>query len=1209
MVPAVTIATLGKAKIEGPLIPSCQCKLGSFGEAHDVYESPFVFETTAAIAVINFPQFNQITPPMYNGPHKFGRGGGGGGGRGGGSGGGSSKRKSFPPPPQRHSTPSNRVSLSRTSYSSAPPPRPEQQSADESFHLVSGEPLSLATIFRLHPELVDDIRRLEAQGGAAKIKFDSNPKSDANVIDVGGKEYRFTWADEKNCDIYEERQGGEDGNGLLVETGYVWRKLTTKRELDESTKRQVKMRSLQCEQSHKSRTTKPMEPGNPSMKNQMKALVEAKASPWNQKQKKDSQFKTRNFESSQAGAAKPVQRPQLSSTNSIKGRHSNSPLPSPQNQYIHLASPSARGSASESRTTCDPAISEARAKVNVGSSNKIVSPTVTARMQEGAPHRDNLGAGVLDMERLLITLLKDNSKGMTLKAMEKAVGDVTSSSARRIDPILKKIATYEPPGKYILKPGLALGIVRSSPEDKHQKQFVPRDSGIAGKSPAHDNEDHVPLNNKFEGESNEVANSAPSQHLTDLFGDNEHPDHNESHAVSSSNSDSDTESGSTDSGTKSASRSRSRSPIRSASATSSDSEADSSSNNKETSDVEIDIMSDDDKEPKKLQDPPMPWSMLEGRANENNGDQDGNESEDVDIENDFLGDNEAELATSSHDLCLHTENIKLVSHDQDQQQTDDDDDDDDKFKHKHFDSVLNSDDKSKRGSNVVQNTDNSKRVKGRSLAQPPVSGYMGSHNLRSPAEISPETQNVNHRDNRILQMTNQQNRNDNSNVESVQSSRRPPVRSHATDNADKPPKNPLTFGIDAKDQEMNALGDITKQGYTDLIEAQDEDGSINEKGNGSPLGQRSSMRPEPPYKHHNARSKKSSDISTRGQSSLSLNDTRMAVFNSSTKDRRLQRELSDLEMGEFREPLAEEPDKSNKLFDRVSSFKKSESKLGTGSRNVDLKANLPNQGTLDPGNGSSPNLRGPPKKTDLSKRRSPDPCAEDLGRLQRDTKSQQQNSRSVRDEVEPLPNQAVDLNRWENEDTFVHRGTDVEGYGETLRKSYDSASHEDFRQELDSQKGKGKKSRKSKGTGGEDKRRDVSVSRVDKRKRNEPSSDDNISYSKYEKDEPELKEPIKSFSQYKEYVQEYREKYDSYCSLNKILENYRNEFQKLGLDLESAKGRDMERYYSILGQLRDSYRQCGTRHKRLKKIFVLLHEELKGLKQRIKDFAVEYMRD
>lgn len=104
---------------------------------------------------------------------------------------------------------------------------------------------------------------------------------------------------------------------------------------------------------------------------------------------------------------------------------------------------------------------------------------------------------------------------------------------------------------------------------------------------------------------------------------------------------------------------------------------------------------------------------------------------------------------------------------------------------------------------------------------------------------------------------------------------------------------------------------------------------------------------------------------------------------------------------------------------------------------------------------------------------------------------------------------------------------------------------------------------------------------------------------------------------YQEYVQEYRDKYDSYCSLNRILESFRyhknsssssfykepfvllfarfglvllgllsnyictldvvcrNKFHKLGKDLESAKGRDMDRYHNILVQLKESYSQCG----------------------------------
>lgn len=75
------------------------------------------------------------------------------------------------------------------------------------------------------------------------------------VIGVGGKDFRFTWSSEMGdlCDIYEERQSGEDGNGLLVESGCAWRKLNVQRILDESTTNHVKMRSEEAERKHKSR--------------------------------------------------------------------------------------------------------------------------------------------------------------------------------------------------------------------------------------------------------------------------------------------------------------------------------------------------------------------------------------------------------------------------------------------------------------------------------------------------------------------------------------------------------------------------------------------------------------------------------------------------------------------------------------------------------------------------------------------------------------------------------------------------------------------------------------------------------------------------------------------------------------------------------------------------------------------------------------------
>lgn len=75
------------------------------------------------------------------------------------------------------------------------------------------------------------------------------------VIDVGGKDFRFTWSQEVGdlCDIYEERRSSDDGKGLLIESGCPWRKLSVQRILDESTKNHVKMRSEEAEQRSKSR--------------------------------------------------------------------------------------------------------------------------------------------------------------------------------------------------------------------------------------------------------------------------------------------------------------------------------------------------------------------------------------------------------------------------------------------------------------------------------------------------------------------------------------------------------------------------------------------------------------------------------------------------------------------------------------------------------------------------------------------------------------------------------------------------------------------------------------------------------------------------------------------------------------------------------------------------------------------------------------------
>jgi hypothetical protein len=147
-----------------------------------------------------------------------------------------------------------------TSVKAAASTTVSSRTVEETFNLVPRESSSaFGMIIRLSPDLVDEIKRVEAQGGAAKIKFDAFPNnSTENIINVGGKEFKFTWSGEKGelCDIYEEHQSGEDGNGLLIEAGCAWRKLNVLRTLDESTTSHMKMRSVEAEQRTKSRKYK-----------------------------------------------------------------------------------------------------------------------------------------------------------------------------------------------------------------------------------------------------------------------------------------------------------------------------------------------------------------------------------------------------------------------------------------------------------------------------------------------------------------------------------------------------------------------------------------------------------------------------------------------------------------------------------------------------------------------------------------------------------------------------------------------------------------------------------------------------------------------------------------------------------------------------------------------------------------------------------------
>ncbi|KAK9282375.1 hypothetical protein L1049_005292 [Liquidambar formosana] len=1177
-------------------------------------------------------------------------------------------------------------------------------------------------IIRLTPDLVDEIRRVEAQGGTARIKFGSYPNNPSgNVIDVDGKDFRFTWSREMGdlCDIYEERRSGEDGNGLLVESGCAWRKLNVQRILDESTTNHVKMRSEEAERKLKSRKAIVLDHGNPSMKNQMKALAAAESNPWRTfKQKKEPAFKKRKIELPQVGGPPKSSafKSGLSSTTTTKGRRSASPLPSPPEQSGAPTSPFGMGNLAKGHMSVEDVMPiQVTSKENIGSSEKEIRGRAISAVRGTPGFRGNLKATPMDLQSMLITLLVENPKGMSLKALEKAIGDSIPNSVRKIETIIKKIANFQAPGRYFLKPGVELESFKkpssesgSSPEDNRHQTPAPEDNrhqtpapednhdqtpapelSFAEKLPIKGFEEQAQFNPELEEESNVLDKTGIQQQSPDLFGDKKISDNSEGHAGSSSDSgsDSDSESDSSGSGSDSGShsRSRSRSPVGSGSGSSTDSESDASSNSKEGSDEDVDIMtSDDDKEPKHkleaselgLSVSPIPWRTPDGRPVQNEIDekQDVHGSDAIEIEKDLPDDDQETemdaMAVVTNSVCKEVkkpaEETRPFSPDVDGHRehqncaenlfNERENMVNDSFKHEQFDSSNRiSKGKSKRGSEVKpfdEKSEHTKRLKAGSLAEPPIPGggdaqFVDGPHLSPPDRFiddpykGPNIQMMNRVDRDgnaefgLLKPYNQAN--PGKSTSDFQQSGRRSVdhvgRARFPDTAERPGKRAESLGRGFKYSERSFHaheGSVQKdKAYR---ETQDEDGYPSEKKvprnfKEGGVGGKQSMPFDSQYRKHSelvGKFRDAGQVSNAHMGCSPKDNNKTGVDGSPIVNGRgntLRRELSDLELGELREPMPEEAPGVKKKFERKSSFKQSESKPSTSDNwNLDMsKVKTAGKATLDSRKPSPPNVNAGvlSNPEGLSKKRTPEHYVEDLTKPQnRVVQSQPQHlSRADHAEVGSQFNKFTDASgKSRQNEAGASQGIGLEGYGESHKKAPVGAM-----QQHDTKRGLVPHSTKESRTQISitvadltDRRKDTIFPEDNNgvRKRRESSSDeDSCSYSKYEKDEPELKGPIKDLSQYKEYVQEYRDKYESYCSLSKILETYRDEFHKLGKDLEIARGRDMERYYYILGQLKDSYRQCGTRHKRLKGIFIVLHEELKNLKQRIKDYALSYTKD
>ncbi|MBA0745429.1 hypothetical protein Gogos_008004 [Gossypium gossypioides] len=694
---------------------------------------------------------------------------------------------------------------------------------------------------------------------------------------------------------------GEDGNGLLVESGCAWRKLNVQRVLDESTTNHVKMRSEEFERKLKSRKAIILDHGNPSMKNQIKQMVAAEASPWKSHFKKmELALKKRNDtpQAAVGGPPKSGYRPGLVSAATAKGRRSSSPLPSPLERSDAAVSPSGLGNTTKTHAGSEDVMpSLVKSKESISSSDKEIPSRATSAGREMQERRGNFGPKPTDLQSLLISLLKENPKGMSLKAsaraLEKAVGDTIPNSARKIEPILKKIATFHAPGRYFLKPGVELESLKkslsesgSSPEgnrheapapEENQDQTLAPVSFLAEKITHDEVEEQTHLDSKLTGGSDPMEQIDIQQLSPDLGGERKASDNSEGQANSASDSGSDSDSDSdssdsgSDSGSHSRSRSRSASPAASGSGSSSDSETDASSNSKEGSDEDVDIMtSDDDKETKQdmltsepgLLTSPIPWQAEHDRSLHNgmDGNQDdegsyavdieGPGSDAVDIEKD-LPEDEQEIgmaANSNKEGEKHEEGTKPSSSDLDEFQERQNfignlfDDTENIVKN----SVRNEQSdypeksgkaKSKRGSDLThidEKSERSKRLKSESMSQLPVSGSRDAEFFASSRSVDESYQSSNkgdreHADSQKGYILVFPQK---SSTDFHQSGRRSSdqgSRAKAVNTAERPLKHTESSGHGSKFAEKNVHEGYIIQKENPTRDAQNEDGVMKEK--------------------------------------------------------------------------------------------------------------------------------------------------------------------------------------------------------------------------------------------------------------------------------------------------------------------------------------------------------------------------------------------
>ncbi|KAJ3673714.1 hypothetical protein LUZ60_005706 [Juncus effusus] len=999
----------------------------------------------------------------------------------------------------------------------------QQQGREELFSLESGGAPDFASIIRLVPGLVEEIERLEAQGGTARIKFGSNPMNHTeNVIEVGPKQYHFNWSPELGvCDIYEQVQNGESNNGLLLERGSALRKMNVQRILDESAKNQVKMRSVQAELQSKSRKSIILDPANPSVKKQVQSMaaagVEGSMRRWGgpkDKFKKSNQAPIAAPPPKRITIAKPV------------------PAGSPPQHLIETINP---------KKTTENRNYEKR-QTPVRSNN----------------HYGNNNENSAELKAHLINILSENPKGSSLKVLEKAAGDSFPDSAKKIESIVKTIANYQAPGRYILKSGFASESSKAQPSDNksssdneeehdpilqalnemdynstpqnhHNYTHTPQNQHNYNSTPQ--NQHHLNLNLEEDPLDIESASPFPGNRTNidineEIDIENGSPVHNKLKTMSR-NDEIDIEIGS-----PVLNRMEMEIDIENGSPVLNDDNNNNNNNNNNVEEIDIeggspainklgidieggspvssdesDSDSDSDSSDNSESSPSRAGSKSQSSSPSDSDNSSANEA-DADLEVNIMSDND-----DKETLIINNNNNIIINNNNDDEIIPTDLNLSPALKSVSPQINLNED----LHLTPVENTNTDyDPIFGKKSVRENEPGFKRAGTSGNQKRVSTEKLLEGSKRPKTVQ--------DSSPMSKYETSKKPlPKLSAKNKNNDNDSKN-------------NKVRAVVNEGFCS---------------------------DKPLRKHTSEKENPNSDVTAppvkRVRESIE-SEKKDGNGNRSEKlgqKKVLRREKSELELGEFREPITKSPinddDEFKRLFGSSSSSKYDDDSDDININNYNNNNNYDNNIENENDNvavSSLDRLAG----TSVTSTSG----AQNNNNINNNNNVKNNNGRDKNVGVGPAKKNG-ELVKGINNNNLMQNGNGNNG----IKKHYSSFN----------------------------------------------DSDEYLIYAKYDKDSADLKGPIRDFAKYKEYVNEYQEKHKVYVSLNKHLEEYRDKYLKVEDEMETAKQRNMREYNKVVDKLRDMYQHDKERHEFMKRVFLILHEELANLKQRLSDYYGDGTKD